>query len=94
MADSPVLFWFRDDLRLADNPGLAAAHATGKPVVTVYVLDEDSREARPPGGATRWWLDKSLRALAERIVAMLLRSFGPKHARVRAAKAAASACAR
>jgi deoxyribodipyrimidine photo-lyase len=67
LADSPVLFWFRDDLRLADNPGLAAAHATGKPLVTVYILDEESREARPPGGATRWWLDKSLRALAERI---------------------------
>lgn len=33
-------------------------------------------------------------ALAERIVAMLQRSFGPKHSRVRAAKASANACAR
>ena len=48
MADRPVLFWFRDDLRLADNPGLAAAHATGKPLVTAYILDEESREVRPP----------------------------------------------
>jgi deoxyribodipyrimidine photolyase len=27
VSDRPVLFWFRDDLRLADNPALAAAHA-------------------------------------------------------------------
>lgn len=67
MSDRPVLFWFRDDLRLGDNPGLAAAHATGRSLVAVYILDEESREARAPGGASRWWLDKSLRALGERI---------------------------
>jgi deoxyribodipyrimidine photo-lyase len=65
----PVLFWFRDDLRLADNPGLAAAAASGKPVITVFVLDEESRDARPLGGACRWWLDKSLASLGERIAA-------------------------
>lgn len=69
MSDRPVIFWFRDDLRLADNPGLAAAHATGKPVILLYVLDEDSKESRPLGGASKWWLDKSLRALGERIAA-------------------------
>jgi deoxyribodipyrimidine photo-lyase len=67
LSDTPVIFWFREDLRLADNPALAAAHATGRPLVAVYVLDEESKEARPHGGASRWWLDKSLRLLAERI---------------------------
>lgn len=67
MPDRPVLFWFRDDLRLADNPGLAAAHATGKPLVLLYVLDETSQGARPYGSASKWWLDKSLRSLAHRI---------------------------
>lgn len=67
MPESPVIFWFRDDLRLADNPGLAAAVATGKPVVFVYVLDDESRETRPMGAACRWWLDKSLAMLGERI---------------------------
>ncbi len=67
MAERPVLFWFRDHLRLADNPGLAAALATGQRLVAVYVLDEESREVRPMGGASKWWLDKSLRALSERI---------------------------
>jgi deoxyribodipyrimidine photo-lyase len=58
---TPVLVWLRNDLRLADNPALAAACAAG-PVVILYVLDEDP-EIRPLGAASRWWLDKSLRAL-------------------------------
>ncbi|MDP3495025.1 MAG: deoxyribodipyrimidine photo-lyase [Hyphomonadaceae bacterium] len=69
MSDRPVIFWFRDDLRLADNPGLAAALAMGTPIILLYVLDEDSKESRPLGGASKWWLDKSLRALDERIAA-------------------------
>lgn len=80
MSDNPVIHWFRDDLRLADNPALAAAHATGRPLVLAYILDEESRESRSLGGASRWWLDKSLRALGERIGAkggaLVLRS-GP-----------------
>jgi deoxyribodipyrimidine photo-lyase len=63
---SPVVVWFRRDLRLDDNPALVEAAATGRPVVPVYVLD-DRIEGRPLGGAARWWLDKSLRALATRL---------------------------
>ena len=59
---APVLVWLRNDLRLADNPALAAACATG-PVVVVYILDEDPG-IRAAGAASRWWLDKSLRALS------------------------------
>ena len=69
MPNRPAIFWFRDDLRLADNPGLSAACTSGRPVVLLYVLDEESREARAPGAASKWWLDKSLRLLAERISA-------------------------
>ncbi|MBN9478800.1 MAG: deoxyribodipyrimidine photo-lyase [Bordetella sp.] len=61
-AAPPVIVWFRRDLRLADNPALAAAVATGRPILPVYVLDEGG-EGRRPGGASLWWLDKSLRAL-------------------------------
>ncbi|MBU3970277.1 MAG: deoxyribodipyrimidine photo-lyase, partial [Alphaproteobacteria bacterium] len=32
---APVILWFRQDLRLADNPALAAAVATGRPVLPV-----------------------------------------------------------
>ena len=61
--DRPVIIWFREDLRLADNRALAAAAATGQPVLAVYVFDEDSPGVRPLGGASRWWLHHSLAAL-------------------------------
>jgi deoxyribodipyrimidine photo-lyase len=60
----PVLVWFRRDLRLADNPALHAAERTGRPVVPVFVL-EDEPPSRPFGAASLWWLDKSLAALGE-----------------------------
>jgi deoxyribodipyrimidine photo-lyase len=59
--DSPVILWFRQDLRLADNPALIHAIGTGRPVIPVYILDQGA--AAPMGGASLWWLDKSLRAL-------------------------------
>jgi len=60
----PAIVWFRDDLRVADNPALAAAAESGRPVVCVFVLDEESAGLRPLGAASRWWLSGSLRALA------------------------------
>lgn len=61
---APSLLWFRQDLRLADNPALAAAVARGAPVLAVYVLDDETPGAWAPGGAGRWWLYHSLAALA------------------------------
>jgi deoxyribodipyrimidine photo-lyase len=73
----PVLFWFRRDLRLADNIALAEAAETGRPIIPVYVID--SQDA---GGASRWWLhhslaslDRSLRGLGS---SLLLRSGRPE----------------
>ncbi|MDX2142352.1 MAG: deoxyribodipyrimidine photo-lyase [Rhodospirillaceae bacterium] len=60
----PVIVWFRQDLRLADNPALHAAAATGRPVVALYILDDAGAGAWPMGGASRWWLHGSLTALA------------------------------
>lgn len=65
-ADAPVLLWFREDLRLTDQRAVAAAAETGRPVIPLYVLNE-APERRPLGGASRWWLDKSLRAHAARL---------------------------
>jgi deoxyribodipyrimidine photo-lyase len=61
MSGASVIVWFRDDLRIADHPALAAAARAGAPLLCVYILEEDS--ARPLGGAARWWLAGSLRAL-------------------------------
>ena len=58
----PVILWFRQDLRLADNPALAHAMDTGCPVLPLYILDQGAG-AVPMGAASLWWLDKSLRAL-------------------------------
>ncbi|MEZ5822944.1 MAG: deoxyribodipyrimidine photo-lyase [Xanthobacteraceae bacterium] len=61
-----TIVWFRDDLRLSDHPALRAAAETGGPMVCLYVLDE-SGPARALGGAARWWLAQSLRALRVRL---------------------------
>ena len=58
----PILLWFRQDLRLADNPALTAAVATGQPIIPLFIL-HDASDGRPWGAASLWWLDKSLRAL-------------------------------
>lgn len=59
-----ALVWFRNDLRLADNPALSAALATGLPVVALHIEETDA-SLRRIGAASRWWLDQSLQALAK-----------------------------
>ncbi|UGA47558.1 DNA photolyase family protein [Bradyrhizobium quebecense] len=71
----PVIVWFRDDLRLSDHPALHEAASRGAPVVGLYVRDDESRALKPPaarslGGATRWWLAQSLRALRKNLEAI------------------------
>lgn len=60
---SPAIVWFREDLRLADNPALRAAVDSGRPILCIYILDEESDGLRKLGGASRWWLHHSLAAL-------------------------------
>ena len=60
---TPALVWFRQDLRLADNPALAAAVERGGPVIPVYIRAPEEEGAWPPGAASRWWLGRSLAAL-------------------------------
>lgn len=52
------LVWFRNDLRLTDNPALHKAAESGEPLILLYILDERA------GAASRWWLHYSLTALA------------------------------
>jgi deoxyribodipyrimidine photo-lyase len=58
----PVLLWFRQDLRLSDQPALVAAVHEG-PIVPVYILDDETPKHRRMGAASRWWLHHSLAAL-------------------------------
>ena len=78
----PAIVWFRQDLRLADNPALADAVASGRAIIPLYILHE-TPDARPLGGASLWWLDKSLTVLGDAIAArggkLVLRRGDPAH---------------
>jgi deoxyribodipyrimidine photo-lyase len=62
-ADDVVLVWFRQDLRLADQPTLHAAAQAGRQVLPVFVLDDAAAGPWRAGGASRWWLHHSLASL-------------------------------
>ena len=57
-----TLHWFRNDLRLQDNPALLAACQQGE-VLPVFILDTDEPVRSVLGGASRAWLHQSLTAL-------------------------------
>ncbi len=62
---SATIVWFRQDLRLQDNPALSAARRRGGAILPVYILDEAGEGDWPAGGASRWWLHHSLAMLDE-----------------------------
>ena len=68
MAAMTSLMWFRDDLRLHDNQALsraAEAASLGDAPLVAVVLDEPAYPGtRPLGGASTWWRERSLYALA------------------------------
>ena len=55
MPEKIYIQWFRQDLRLADNPALSHAAESGS-VIPVYILDQVHGGDHRPGGASRWWL--------------------------------------
>lgn len=67
MADtSPIIIWFRRDLRLADHAALSAACATGRPVIPLFILDE---VVEALGAAPKWRLEQGIAALETAIKA-------------------------
>ncbi len=66
---TPLIYWLRRDLRLADNPALFSALQTGQPIIPVYIYDE-TPTLRPIGAASRWWLHQSLESLAKDMAAL------------------------
>ena len=68
------ILWFRRDLRLSDNPALAAA-AAGGPVVPLFVLDPAL--VGPSGSPRLAFLYRSLRALDEALDGRLVVRHGP-----------------
>lgn len=67
MNASASLVWFRQDLRLHENPALLAAFQRGGPIVPVFVWSPEEEGAWPPGSASRWWLHHSLTSLCQQL---------------------------
>lgn len=58
-----AILWLRRDLRLDDNPALERALASGARLLPLYIHAPDEEQPWQPGGASRWWLHKSLASL-------------------------------
>ena len=59
-----AIHWFRQDLRLADNPSLHFAAQNG-PITPIFIHDtvNNSQKEFKLGGASAWWLHNSLNSL-------------------------------
>ena len=57
---SKAIVWFRQDLRLCDNPAFSAACRHHDFIIPIYIMDEVTSRL---GGAQRWWLHHSLVSL-------------------------------
>ncbi len=62
MATPIVIHWFRQDLRVSDNPAFLAAVKAGE-VLPIYILDDINAGEHRMGAASRWWLHYSLASL-------------------------------
>lgn len=61
----PLILWFRRDLRLDDNPMLAAAAQTGRPLIPVFIADDTVTGI---GAAPRWRWGLGIEAFARHLV--------------------------
>jgi deoxyribodipyrimidine photo-lyase len=68
---SPIIMWFRQDLRLQDNPALSFAAENGD-VLPVFIVDTSAPDYAQLGGASKWWLHHSLLALQKSLDGRLL----------------------
>ncbi len=63
---SPILLWYRRDLRLSDHPALDAACRSGRPVIPVFICDD---LVETLGQAPKWRLGLGLGALSDTLAA-------------------------
>ncbi|MBF0587290.1 deoxyribodipyrimidine photo-lyase [Prosthecochloris sp. N3] len=78
MDETCTICWFRNDLRLQDNPALTAAAAEGR-VLPLYIHQHEQL-ARATGAAGRWWLHHALSNLNDALGRNLLISSGDPEA--------------
>jgi deoxyribodipyrimidine photo-lyase len=68
---SKAIVWFRQDLRLADNPALAAALQGHDQILPVFI-HEPADSGWSPGAASKWWLHHALVDLSAALEGRLL----------------------
>ncbi len=58
---SAIILWYRRDLRLSDHPALSAAIQSGRPILPVFILDN---QVLSLGAAPKWRLGLGLEAFS------------------------------
>ena len=66
MKNSKAIHWFRQDLRLSDNPALNEAVKHDE-VLPIYILDDHNSGDFSMGEASRFWLHNSLKDLNQNL---------------------------
>lgn len=66
MGNPLSIVWFRQDLRLTDNPALYHAVELGK-VLPVFIYDDHNPDDRKNGAASDWWLHHSLNSISKQL---------------------------
>ena len=66
-----TIVWFRQDLRIHDNPALLSAAEAGE-ILPVYILDDINAGDWAMGAASRVWLHQSLKKLSKSLNDKLL----------------------
>ena len=62
MSDKKSIHWFRQDLRINDNPSLESASKNNS-LIPIYILDDVNPGEFMMGAASKWWLYHSLNKL-------------------------------
>ena len=63
-----AIFWFRRDLRLHDNCGLFHALKSGRPVIPIFIFDEDILNELPKNDARVSFIYETLNALNNQLI--------------------------
>jgi deoxyribodipyrimidine photo-lyase len=64
---NPSIVWFRQDLRIIDQPALSAAIKRNAPIIPVYIWNPQECGKWQAGAASKWWLHHSLLSLEKEL---------------------------
>lgn len=75
MNSKAVIVWFRNDLRLQDNPALISAIKSNLPIIPIFIFDSTEEDPWALGAASKLWLHHSLKSLASDLEKLGLKLF-------------------